>query len=140
MKRSFIAITLTGLSQAAWSMDFQCGDWPGDVTMHNEKAATVIFRVKQQDTENMDELKIIMFYNERPYVFEELVIDDDGMNFTLDTGDKYMCELEPDGSGGYQGGCLYQEDAEERHIPISMAPPEEVYEECNVKTDDQTTE
>ena len=65
-----------------------------------------------------------MFYNGSPYVFEELLIDDDGMNCKLNTGNRYTCELGPDGSGGYQGKCLYQKDAEERNNLISLAPPE----------------
>lgn len=81
------------------------------------------FRVKKQADNGSDGYKITMFYNERPYEFEQLTIDKDRLTFKLDTGVKYDCKLTADTDGGYSGDCTYRNDGETRHIKLLMTPP-----------------
>jgi len=123
MKRGLSGLLISILCQAALSEELLIGDWQGDVTMYNEKPTTAIFRVKQLSIGETNKFKITMFYNERPYDFENLVISEDSLKFALDTGAKYECELNRIEEGGYQGKCHYIHTDETRVILMTLSPP-----------------
>lgn len=123
-------------AQAVVAQSLTRGNWRGEVTMHGEQPTVALFRVQHVDDADPPRQVVTMFYNERPYSFEEVRFDDGDMRFTLDTGVRYDCRLKPEDDGSYRGRCRYKdEDGETRIIRVSMSPPGEALE-ADAQADD----
>ena len=135
MKRALFTPALICVSCVTSAMDFRCGNWEGEVTMPEDKPASVIYRVKEKGDKKANGLNITMFYNERPYEFQKLHITAESMYFTFNTGDIYTCKLNLDADGNYTGQCNSKETEQQRHISISMILPDNNYQICIIDTE-----
>ena len=96
------------------------GEWEGSVRMHEQTEQITKFKVHQGNSGST----ITMFYNSRPYQFENLVIKADRITFEIDTGSDYQCELKRAGDDNFAGECTTETEEDMRTIKINMHPPE----------------
>lgn len=96
------------------------GEWDGPVRMHEQPERITKFKVRQHGSGR----NITMFYNGRPYQFENLIVTADKMIFDLDTGSIYRCELDRSSDGHFAGVCTMDTGEEIRTIGMKMQPPE----------------
>lgn len=102
------------------------GNWEGTVEMHKRTEKFSTFVVEQSSS---GEYSITLYYDERPYSFENIQVKDDGLTFELDTGSKYNCKLIWDDNRFFAGECTITLNDEIRTINIRMYAPEQVIEE-----------
>ena len=96
------------------------GEWQGSVIMHEQAEQLATFKVRHKNSG----FKITMYYNNRPYQFEDLSVNADKMTFTLDTGSIYDCELTCPDSDKFSGECILETEEETRTVVINMQPPD----------------
>lgn len=110
------------VSFTANSKNLLSGNWSGSVTMPEKQQRPATFKVNNKSE---GDYKIMLLYNDRPYSFENLVVEDDELTFTLDTGTIYSCILVWQEEGNLSGECLSEQSKEStRIINLNMLPPE----------------
>jgi len=101
------------------------GEWQGSVIMHEQAEQLATFKVRHKNSG----FKITMYFNNRPYQFEDLSVGADKMTFALDTGSVYGCELTRKDSDKFSGECVMETEEEKRTIVINMQSPDEIEQE-----------
>ena len=115
-----VVLLICSTSFLTKALELTPGIWQGQVAMHNKDPQNALFKVKRND----GDFTIVMYFNDRPYTFENLSIVEDKIQFNLDTGLDYDCSIEEDKKNNLVGECLVSNNDEElRRIKIKLQPP-----------------
>ncbi len=130
MKTLLIMLLITSTAYMVNSTELETGELQGQIKFDEEQFVSTIFDIVLNDDDIS--YKITMHHAERPYSFNDLIIEGNEMVFDLDTGNQYQCKLSLDdtfkndiddcaGKDGYCGECSFNiEDKKDKLIVISI--------------------
>ena len=129
MRRTIAALAMVTLPTAnfSYSQELVSGEWGGYIIVSDiEEKEFASFYVKELEAEDSRHYNITMVHYDRPYIFDELNVEEDRIVFKLDTGTLYDCDLSLQDDGSYTGDCVVPNaEQDSNKIVIRMIPREQ---------------